>query len=253
MSKKLAAGADRVILDVKVGRGAFMKSLDQARELARTMVRIGQGADVTTVAALTAMDEPLGSTVGNALEVREACALLTGNGPIDRRFRDLCLTLAGRALVLSGKAEDLPSGVALAESTLDSGKAAEKFAHIIEAQGGDPAVVHDSDRLRVSRVVKRVRSDSAGFVTGIDAEAVGRLGVWLGGGREQKEDQIDHSVGITLLKKTGDSLNIGDVFADLSLREETQAGMAANRLREAITIAAEASAPIPVIYEFIES
>jgi len=252
MSKKLAGGAGHVLLDVKVGQGAFMKTLERARDLARTMVKIGRGAGITTVAALTAMDEPLGFTVGNALEVREACAVLTRNDPVDARFRELCLTLAGRALIMAGKASDLAAGVALAESVLDSGSAAEKFAEIIAAQGGDPAVVRDPERLRVSRTVKRVRSDSEGFVRGIDAEAVGELGVWLGGGREQKEDQIDHSVGITLARKTGDSVTVGDFLADLYLRDESQAGDAAKWVRQAFTIESESAPPRPILYEFIE-
>ena len=251
MSKKLAAGADRLLLDVKVGRGAFMRTLDKARDLAETMVRIGEGAGVKTVAALTAMDEPLGYAVGNALEVQEACSFLTGVNSEDDRFRQLCILLTARGLVLAGKAPDLPAATSQVESLLDSGRGAETLEEIIEAQGGDRKVVTSPERLGVSRLVRRVRAESDGFVGGIDAEAVGRLAVSLGGGRVRKEDDIDHSVGTVLRKKTGDSVTSGDVLADLHLKEEGIADSAAITLRQAFEIQPDAPKPQPILYEFI--
>jgi pyrimidine-nucleoside phosphorylase len=252
MSKKLAGGANAILLDVKVGRGAFMKTQERARALASAMVAIGNGAGVRTVAALTAMDEPLGYAVGNAVEVIEACRTLTGRGRVDERFRDLCLVLASRGLVLAGKAEDDPSARSILEETLSSGAAARKFEVIVEAQGGDPKVVADPDSLRLHTTVLRVRSEKEGVVEAIDAEAIGTLAVDLGAGRQRKEDTIDPAVGIVLNKKTGDEVKAGEVLADIYVRDEKDpaAAIAPDRLRDAYTIGGNAQ-PRPIIYGFV--
>ncbi len=252
MSKKLAGGADAVLLDVKVGRGAFMKTLERARELARAMVDIGVGAGVKTVAALTAMDEPLGYAVGNAVEVAEAGATLTGRGRVDERFRDLCVTLSARALVLGGKAADDEGGRRLAEEALHSGAAAAKLEEVIAAQGGDHRVVQEPDRLPRAPAIRRVRSETEGYVHAIDAEAVGRLAVALGAGRQRKEDSIDPAVGIVLMKKRGDHVEAGEILADLHLRDEQSAPDGADTLRAAYSLAPDQPRPEPIIYEFVE-
>lgn len=252
MSKKLAGGANAVLLDVKVGRGAFMKTREQARALASAMVAIGSGAGVKTVAALTAMDEPLGYTVGNAVEVIEACRTLTGRGRVDERFRDLCLVLASRGLILAGKAEDDTAARTVLEQTLSNGAAARKFAEIVDAQGGDPKVVADPDRMRLHSTVLRVRSEKEGVVESIDAEAVGTLAVDLGAGRQRKEDAIDPSVGIVLNKKTGDEVKLGEILADIHVRDEKEpaAAVAPDRLRDAYRLGG-GTQPRPIIYGFV--
>jgi len=252
MSKKLAGGANAVLLDVKVGRGAFMKTLEDARNLAETLVRIGNGSGVKTVAALTAMDEPLGYAVGNSVEVAEACRTLTGRGRVDERFRDLCLVLAARGLVLAGKATDDNSARTIAEKALAEGAGARKLAEIIEAQGGNPAIVADPDLLPLHTTVLRVRTEKEGFVESIDAEAVGTLAVDLGAGRQRKDDTIDPAVGIVLNRKTGDEVKAGDVLADIHVRDEKQpaAAVAADTLRSAYRIGSETQ-PRPIIYDFV--
>ncbi len=253
MSKKLAGGAETVILDVKVGGGAFMKSVDRARELAMAMVRIGERAGVRTLAALTSMDEPLGHMVGNAVEVIEACEILVGKDSGNARLRQLCVLLAAHGLVLAGKDATIAGATEQAESLLNSGKAADKLEEIIAAQGGDSRVVRSTERLAVSRVVNSVRADSAGFIAGIDAEAVGKLVVSLGGGRRKKDDAIDHSVGVALLAKNGDAVQRGDFLAHIYLRDESQSESAAELLRQAYRIAPKAPEPQPILYEIVSA
>ncbi len=252
MSKKLAGGANAVLLDVKAGRGAFMKTLEQARQLAESLVRIGNGAGVKTVAALTAMDEPLGYAVGNAVEVAEACAALTGRGRVDERFLDLCLVLASRGLVLAGKAENDLAGRAILERKLGSGEAARKFEEIIEAQGGNPKVVTSPEILPRHTIVLRVRAAKEGYIEAIDAEAVGKLAVELGAGRMRKEDAIDPAVGIILKKKTGDEVKADEILADIYVRDEKEpaAAVAHDRLRAAFRIGGPPQ-PRPIIYGFV--
>jgi pyrimidine-nucleoside phosphorylase len=251
MSKKLAGGADAVLLDVKVGRGAFMKTLEQARQLSRAMVEIGTGAGVKTVAALTSMEEPIGYAVGNALEIAEACALLTGRGRIDARFRELCLILASRGLVVAGKAGDDDEARTVMEGLLGDGSAAAKFAEIIQAQGGDARVVEEPERLPTAKTVVPVQADSEGYVASIDAEAVGKLAVEIGAGRAHKEDVIDPAVGIVLMKKTGDPVKKDDVLAELHLNETAVTALD-ERLKAAYSIGPSEPAQTPILYEFLE-
>lgn len=251
MSKKLAADPDGILLDVKVGRGAFMPDLARARELAQTLVEIGRGAGIKTVAALSAMDEPLGYAVGNALEVSEACAVLTGRGMAEDRFRELCLLLAGRALLMAGKAVTELDGYTQAEKLLQSGAAAEKFMQIIAAQRGDSTVVQDPSLLPRAPTVRRVRSQEDGYVEAIDARAIGALCVQMGAGRARKEDPVDPAVGAVLRKKTGDSVAKGDVLADLHLRTEERESHFAEQLRAAFLISTEMPRAKRILYELI--
>lgn len=251
MSKKLAGGADAVLLDVKVGRGAYMKDIRQAEELARRMVAIGRGAGVRTVAMLTDMEEPLGYAVGNALEVEEACHLLTGHGRIDSRFRELCLTLAARGLLMTGKARNESAARTLAEETLHSGAAARKFEEIVEAQGGNPAVVQNPDHLPRSTSVHIVHSEQAGFISSIDAEAIGRLTMEMGAGRVRKDDSIDPAVGIVLLKKTGDPVSKDEPIAVLHVGSSVPSNTD-TRLRLAFSTQESVPAVRPVLLGLVE-
>jgi pyrimidine-nucleoside phosphorylase len=247
MSKKLAGGADAVLLDVKVGGGAYMKDLAQADALARQMVEIGRGAGVRTVAMLTDMEEPLGRTVGNALEVREAIELLTGAGHTDERFRELCLALVTRGLLLAGKASGEEEAQKLAETLLQSGAGARKLEEIIEAQGGDPAVVAESDRLPQAASINQVAATENGYVSSIDAEAIGRLAMEMGAGRVRKEDEIDPPVGIVLRAKVGSEVRRGDTLAELHIGRVPFADAWETRLRSALQFSQEKPSPRPVI------
>jgi pyrimidine-nucleoside phosphorylase len=251
MSKKLAGGADAVLLDVKVGRGAYMKDLRHAEELARRMVDIGRGAGVRTVAILTDMEEPLGYAVGNALEVEEACRLLTGQGCIDLRFRELCLALAARGFLMTGIAQDEPAARTLAEQTLQSGAAARKFEQIIEAQGADPAVVRDPGLLPRSASVHTVLSEQEGYISAIDAEAIGHLAMEMGAGRVRKEDPIDPAVGIVLLKKSGDQVSKGEPLAELHLGDGTGERRTAT-LRGAFKVTASAPPARRIVLKLVD-
>ncbi len=255
MSKKLAAGASRILLDVKVGRGAFMKTRAQAEELARTLIAIGNGAGVPTSALLTAMDEPLVACVGNALEVAEALEALRpatarGKGsplaPATARFRSLCVGLAAHGLAAVGKASNQEEGRALAERTLDSGAAAEKFAEIVAAQGGPSGGLEAiAAALPVAPIRFAVRSEAGGVVAGLDAEAVGRLAMAMGAGRAVKGDTIDPAVGIVLRRKVGDLAAPGEELAVLHLRAAESAEAFAAQLRAAYTILLEGTVPVP--------
>jgi pyrimidine-nucleoside phosphorylase len=251
MSKKLAGGADAVLLDVKVGSGAFMKSQEGAHELAATMVEIGRGAGVKTIAAITAMDEPLGYSIGNALEVAEACATLTGQGRVDEKFRDLCLTLGGWGLVLTGKAKDEAEGKAVLEELLQNGKAASKFAELITAQGGDGDIVAHPEKLPAAKTIIQVPAQQDGFVESINAQALGHLAMEMGAGRATKEDTIDPAAGIILMKKTGDAVKAGEVLAELHLNEKKEDPAFSQAIYAAYTFSSTPPPTHPLIYEMV--
>lgn len=229
-----------------------MKTVERARELARIMVRIGTGSGVATVAAITDMNEPLGYAIGNALEVAEACDLLTDGVRVDTRFRDLCIELTSRSLILAERAKSCEEGRTLISKLIDSGTAADALERIVESQGGDPRVVRDTGLLPVSRSVRQVAAPRTGFVTGVDAESIGRLAVALGAGRTRKEDEIDHSVGIALHKKTGDRVEVGEIVADLYLRDDSQSSSAADEAIRAFEFDDKPPKPTPLVYEVIQ-
>ncbi|MEJ5336089.1 MAG: thymidine phosphorylase [Thermus sp.] len=238
MSKKLAAGARSIVLDVKVGRGAFMKTLEEARLLARTMVAIGQGAGRRVRAVLTSMEAPLGRAVGNALEVREAIAALRGEGPKD--LVEVALRLAEEALRLEG----LDPG--LARKALEGGAALEKFRAFLEAQGGNPRVVEDAALLPLAEA-EPFLAEEAGVVQEVDALEVGLAVLALGGGRRKKGEAIDHGVGVELLKKPGDRAERGEPLA-LVYHRGRGLEEALSRLRRAFRLGEEAS-PMPLVLE----
>ncbi len=241
MSKKLAAGARAIGLDVKVGKGAFLKTREAARSLARLMVEIGERAGRRVAAVLSQMDQPLGRAVGNAIEVKEAIQALKGEGPPD--LTELALVLAEEGLALVGLD---PAG---ARKALESGAALSKFRAFVAAQGGDPGVVDDPDRLLLAPGVAEVRAGASGVVAELDALSVGLAAVRLGGGREKKGEPIDHGVGVYLLKKIGDPVREGESLARVYHREK---GLdeALDLLARAYRIGREATPP-PLVLEVV--
>ena len=201
MSKKLAAGADAFVLDVKTGDGAFMKELEEAFTLAEAMVEIGTGAGRETIAVITNMDQPLGWAVGNALEVKEAILTLQGKGPVD--LAELCQVLGSWMLLLGGKATCLQEGRKILEQTIASGAALDKLRELIRLQHGDTAVVDDFSPLPRAKVTVPVKAVDRGYVHRLRAETVGRAAMALGAGRETKDDPVDLAVGVVLVKKSG--------------------------------------------------
>ena len=234
MSKKIASGADAIVLDVKTGSGAFMKTLEDSEALAREMVTIGKGAGRKCVAVISDMDQPLGNAVGNAIEVREAIDTLNGKGPED--FTELVLTLASYMIVLGGKASDVKEARAMAEEVIANGKALDKLAAFVKAQGGDPEQVYHPEKLRVSEKSIAVKAGADGFVERIICDEVGVSCMMLGGGRASKEDTIDLSVGIKLLKKRGDEVRCGEELAIVYYSDEKSLPAALDKLSGAYII-----------------
>ena len=211
MSKKLAAGADIIVLDVKTGSGAFMKNEEDAQVLAEQMVNIGNLAGKKTAAVITDMDEPLGFMIGNALEVKEAISVLHGENC--GHLLELCLKLGSCALQLAGICKNESDANELLLKHINDGSALEKLAELVEAQGGDRNDVYDISRLPMSSVQYEVRSKQAGYISYMKADDIGLVSMHLGGGREKKDDVIDLSVGIELKAKTGDYINLNDILA----------------------------------------
>lgn len=237
MSKKLAAGADAIVLDVKTGSGAFMKTREDSLALAREMVRIGNGAGRHTVALITDMDQPLGYAVGNAIEVCEAIDTLRGQGPAD--FTELCLALGTEMLLAGGKAVTSEEAWQMLERVIADGSALHKLAEFVEAQGGDPAAVYDTTLLPRARLRCAVPAPITGYVWHIACDEVGFCSMLLGGGRETKEDEIDPSVGLVLQKKVGDHAEQGEPLAWMYANDEERLRAARERLVQAYRITDE--------------
>lgn len=246
MSKKIAGGADAIVLDVKTGSGAFLKDVAGAQTLARVMVAIGNRLGRQTVAVVTDMDQPLGHAVGNAVEVREAVATLRGEGPGD--LTELCLTLGAEMLRLGGRAGDPEEARRLLLQRLRDGGGLAKLQEMVRAQGGDPAALEDPGRLPEAPVTWEVRAEEDGYVQGIDAEAVGRVAMGLGAGRVRKDDRVDPAVGVTVLAKRGSRLRRGDVVAVVHARTVEAAQTAARGLLEAYRIGTSPPAPRPLVH-----
>lgn len=251
MSKKLAEGLDGLVLDVKHGSGAFMEQPERARELAETMVRIGDAYGVETVALLTDMDAPLGREVGNASEIRESIDVLRGDGPPD--LVEVTLALGAEMLILGGVADDQDTARRMLEHTIRSGSALEAFARVIEAQDGDPSVVEDMSRLPDAPRRHEVLAERDGVVARCDARRVGVAAMRLGAGRERKEDTIDAGVGITVHAKPADPVEEGAVLAVVAYRHEARLGEALRVLEQAWEIGDEPPAERPLISERITS
>ncbi len=233
MSKKLAAGADAIVLDVKTGSGAFMKREEDAFALAEEMVKLGNNAEKETIAVVSDMDQPLGEAVGNILEVKEAIATLRGEGPKD--FETLCLTL-GSLMLLAGKAAKTEEEAKekLTE-VIKNGKALEKMAQFIASQGGDSSYVWHPEKFKEATVVEEIVSEKEGYISEINCEEIGICSLLLGGGRETKESQIDLTVGLLLKKKKGDYVNQGDVLAIMHANDREKAKNAKERFLKAFT------------------
>ncbi len=250
MSKKIAGGADRIVLDVKVGSGGFLPTLEQARALARLMVALGRDFGRRTVAVLSSMEQPLGFAVGNALEVREAILTLQGEGPRD--LVELCLELGGQMLHIAGVVPSPAAGRDKLENLWRQGAGLAKMQEIIEAQGGSPRVVEDPFLLpRASREIP-VTAPAAGWIRAIDAREIGWAALLLGAGRLCKEDRVDPAVGITLKKKAGDYVEPGEVLAVLHVNREDFLPEAESRVVGAFELDSVSSpTPAPLIYEVL--
>ncbi|GAB4503681.1 MAG: pyrimidine-nucleoside phosphorylase [Anaerolineales bacterium] len=246
MSKKIAAGAQAIVLDVKVGQGAFMETLDQARELADLMVQIGELAGRRTIALLSDMNQPLGYAVGNVLEVIEAIETLKGNGPSD--FQEHCLHVAAHMLMLGNKASSLTEGRQLAGQTIQEGRALGKFRALVQAQGGDVAYVDHPDWLPKAKRVEVVKSPSRGWLAQVRARSVGEAAVRLGAGRARKGDPIDHAVGIVLHHKVGERVEIGQPLFTIHANDEALQAEARRQVLEAHVFSPKPVKPLPLFY-----
>lgn len=233
MSKKIAAGSDRILLDVKTGSGAFMKTLEDSIALAKEMVSIGEHVGRRTVALITDMDRPLGCAIGNALEVREACETLQGRGPAD--LTEVCIELAANMLWLAEKGE-LAQCRSLAKQQIANGEAFAKLKEMVQAQGGDTSVLDDPSRFDRSNVCYEVLAQREGFLYAMDTERCGIASMELGAGREKKEDPIDYSAGIVLRKKVGDFVRKGEVLASFYSSEESKCRTAEQTFTQALRI-----------------
>jgi len=218
MSKKIASGADAIVLDVKVGEGAFMKTVEEAEELAHAMVKIGNRVGRKTIAILSDMSQPLGYAVGNALEVKEAIDVLKGHGPED--VKELCLTLGSQMVLLSGKAQSIEEARKKLEEVLNNGKALETFKAFVASQGGDPSITEHPDLLPQAKYKVDVPAKEAGYIKKIIANEIGVAAMLLGAGRETKDSEIDLSVGIVLNKKVGDHVEKGESLATIHSNRE---------------------------------
>jgi pyrimidine-nucleoside phosphorylase len=250
MSKKLAAGADAILLDVKLGRGAFIETVEEAVALAEALVAIGTGAGRETVAYVTDMNQPLGRAVGNALEVKEAIETLAGQGPPD--LEKLSLRLAAEMLRLAGLETDPDQAESRLRRLLLDGSALNKFAQLIEAQSGDPRVCREPERLTVSRVSAPVKASRSGTVSSIDALEIGLASKALGAGRDRKEDPVDLSVGIYLKRKVGERVEAGEPLAIIHASSQEGYEQVAPRVTAAFTISATGQPP-PLIYRRVTS
>jgi pyrimidine-nucleoside phosphorylase len=250
MSKKLAEGIDALVLDVKTGSGAFMKSEKDAAFLAELMVETGERMGKRVVALITDMDQPLGNMIGNALEVVECVDILRGGGPDD--LRELCLELAGWMLHLGGASETVAEGKQESAKLISSGKALEKFRQMIELQGGDPCVIDDARRLPQARHTMQIASAKAGYVSSMQCEQIGTACVILGGGRERKEDSVDPAVGIVLHKKVGNKIDAGEHLATIYYNAESKAQRAYQLIEQSCEIADAAPAKRPLVHRVIE-
>ena len=254
MSKKLAAGSDKILLDVTTGSGAFIKDREGSLELARRMVAIGKGAGKETVAMLTGMDEPLGEAVGNNLEVIEAVQTLQGKGPAD--VNEVCLALAGMMLSLGKINEDgtpisYEDGRKMAQAALESGKAFEKFKAMVSTQGGDICFIENIEKFEKAKFSQEVIAEKEGYVERIDTEGVGIAAGILGAGRETKESEIDYSAGIKMKKKLGDVVKAGDVLAVCYGGQKDKVETAAAYLQNCFAFALQRPEPVKLIVDIV--
>jgi pyrimidine-nucleoside phosphorylase len=246
MCKKLAAGAQAILLDVKTGLGAFMETLDEARVLADLMVDIGKLAGREVVALLSDMNQPLGNAVGNSLEVVEAIETLKGGGPQD--FVEHCLHVSEHMLVLGKRAKDLDEAKVMAEKAVADGSAFEKFQVLVNAQGGDVSFVEDTSRFPRAEFIEVVKAPRSGYISQIHARGVGEAAVTLGAGRAKKTDPVDHAVGFVIHKNVGDQVNEGDPLFTIHANDESKLSEARTAVLAAHSFSDEAVEPLPLFY-----
>ncbi|SHE41351.1 pyrimidine-nucleoside phosphorylase [Caloramator proteoclasticus] len=249
MSKKIAAGADAIVLDVKTGTGAFMKTLDDSFELAQEMVDIGTNVGRNTIAVISDMDQPLGYAVGNALEVKEAVETLKGKGPED--LLELCIVLGTQMLLLAGRANTEEEARKMLQETITSGSAYEKFKEFVKAQGGDVSVIEDLELLPKAQHIIEVKADREGYITKIIADQIGISALILGAGRETKESPIDPAVGIIIKEKVGSYVKKGDVIAYLYANDLNKAKISEQKLLEAYHIEEQKLEERPLIFGIV--
>ncbi len=249
MSKKIAAGSDKIVLDVKTGSGAFMKSVEDAAALGRMMVDIGKLAGRETHAFVTDMNQPLGNAVGNALEVREAIEILQGKHPGD--LKDLSIALAVRMLMLGEVFESRKEADEKVRSVIDDGSALERFSKMIELQGGDPKVTEDVSLLPTAESLVEVKAERAGFLTAMDTESLGMSALLLGAGRTKKSDPIDPAVGYWIRKRLGDYVERGDVLAEFHVNDRKNMDEAVSKFKAALTIGEKGTGKRKLIYSEI--
>jgi pyrimidine-nucleoside phosphorylase len=247
MSKKIAAGADAIVLDVKVGHGAFMKTLEDAEVLAKAMVRLGTRAGRRVVGLISDMNQPLGWAVGNVLEVKEAISLLHEGGPAD--LREHCLVVASEMLVLSGKTADTSAALTLALEKLTSGAAWQKFKELVEAQGGDVHTIEEPERLPQARLIEPVPAPRSGYLAELNAVEVGEAVVKLGGGREKKGDPVDHAVGVVVHYKVGDLVQKDTPLFTIHANDEGRLVAARERVLAAHTFSDMPVQRLPIFYK----
>jgi pyrimidine-nucleoside phosphorylase len=246
MSKKLACGADAIVLDVKTGSGAFMKELEDAQALAQEMVRIGNGAGKKTIAVISNMDQPLGNAIGNILEVREAIDTLHGRGPAD--FTELCMTLGSYMLLAGGRAQSKEEALCLLKEAVDSGRALDKLAEFIGLQGGDASYVYEPEKFQKASITEEILSEQDGYVQHIACDEAGICSLILGGGRETKESKIDLTVGLILHKKVGDYVKKGESLATIHANDAEKCRQATQRYVQACRIGQDCPERRPLIY-----
>lgn len=234
MSKKIASGAEKIVIDVTVGKGAFMKTMEDAEKLAKEMIKIGKLANRETVCILTDMDEPVGFAVGNNLEVIEAIKFLKGDMPQD--LKDVVLELGAYMIKLAGLGDDLEDNKNKMLENIHNGKAFDKFAQMVKNQGGDISYLEDTEKFEKAKYVEKVIADEDGYVQEINAEKIGKVACSLGAGRIKKEDNIDYSVGIILCKKVSEEVKKGDVLAKIYANDENKLKNAKNDLESIIKI-----------------
>jgi pyrimidine-nucleoside phosphorylase len=246
MSKKIAAGAQAILLDVKVGHGAFITELKDAQKLAQLMVEIGLMMGSKTVAILSDMNQPLGKAVGNSLELQEALETLMGGGPID--FREHCLVVSGYMLKLGGIAKDELQGRNLAEMALDTGRSLKRFRELVIAQGGDIGYVDEPERLPKARFIVDITAPKSGYIAEVNARQIGETVVLLGCGRAQKGDTIDYTVGVIVHRKVGDFVNEGDALYTIHANDEEKLALAIEKIQSACRWSETPTQPLPLFY-----
>lgn len=250
MSKKIASGADKIVLDVKVGKGAFMKTKTDAIELAKTMVGIGELVGRETVAILTNMQQPLGAAIGNSLEIKEAISILSGKG--EPALKEVCLTLGSHMLQLGGKAKSCADGYRHLADLIENNQGLAKFCEFIAAQGGDPSILHDDSKLPQAKFIQEIISPSPGYVSAINAAQIGYAAMRLGAGREYKGQAIDLAAGVQMHCRVGQAIQVKQPLATIYTNDESRILEATSIIKQAVQIEAQPTVPLPLLLGLVD-